>query len=275
MNIEEVVALHEKHVGINFGTTTPEELFFLQSVIRNYKPKRILEIGTASGLTTGFLARFLEETGGTDVTSIDTDNSFFGDRSRNVGYLAREIYDGSAVSIDIHPKKSALDLADLHGPWDMVFVDASHNHPSPTLDTLAVAPHLAGAKIVVHHDLQLFRRHKFFLGVGPRLLFNETPEKFRHAGAANGWNIFLMDLRMDHDVLEEVALNALSIPWTARPSITMRDLTRFRAAMGNFLSDAFWAEFEDCTRLNQWSIVKKFYFQIRYRGAMLVNAIKR
>lgn len=273
MELEEIEALHAQFVGPDFGTTTPEELLFIRRVIQKYKPRNILEIGTASGLTTGFLARFLDEVGGASVTSVDVERKFFGDHRQSVGYLASEIYQGDGVSIQIEPGKSSLDLAALHGPWDLVFIDASHNHPWPTLDTLAVAPHLSGPRIVIHHDLQLFRRFKKFLGVGPRILFNETPEAYRRAGSANGWNIFYVDLSMEHGMLEEISRNALSMPWTARPPLTRSLLARFRAALDGYYSTGFWAEFDECARVNRWNPVRLGYFHARYAIAKLRNAL--
>ncbi len=273
MELAEIEALHAQHARADFGTTTPDELAYIQETIRTYKPRKILEIGTASGLTTGFLARFLEEVGGDSVTSIDSEDVFFGDHRKKVGYLASAIYDGQSVRTRIEAGKSSLDLAGLDGPWDLVFVDASHNHPWPTLDTLAVAPHLSGARIVIHHDLQLFRRFPRFLGIGPRVLFNETPQTHRHAGAANGWNIFRIDLSMEPVLLEEIGLNALSMPWTARPPLSKREVSRFREALRDTYSPGFWAQFDVCEKQNRWNATKMAYFYVRYAAAKLRNAL--
>jgi predicted O-methyltransferase YrrM len=52
-----------------------DELGFLQDLIVKYRPRRFIEIGMASGLSTGFLARFLAENEGADLVSIDHDDS--------------------------------------------------------------------------------------------------------------------------------------------------------------------------------------------------------
>ena len=181
MKPEEIIAIHERYVGPGFGTTTPDELVFIQDLIKQHRPKRFLEIGTASGFSTGVIARMLEAHGGRAITSIDLDTQFFGDTDKESGFLARAIYQGDKVEIKLHTKVTAFDLEALGGPWDMAFVDANHQHPWPVLDTLALAPHLNNSRIVIHHDLQLFRRFKAFRGVGPRLLFNEVPDAYRQA----------------------------------------------------------------------------------------------
>jgi len=273
VELSEINVLHKKFLRPGFGTTTPDELLFIQQVIQTYKPKKILEIGTASGLTTGFIARFLDQIGGGHVTSVDISSRFFGDPSQNVGYLTREIYTGTEVGITIETGRSSLDLEDLGGPWDLAFIDASHNHPWPTIDTLAVAAHLNGPRIVLHHDLQLFRRFKAFQGIGPRVLFNETPERHRHASSANRWNIFYMDLTMPQDLLEEVALNALSMPWTVQPALRRGDVAKIFQVLGQTYSAGFMKEFEECEKQNRWSKFARAMFHLRVRKAKIVKML--
>ena len=258
-----------------FGTTTPDELDYIQRLIAQHRPKRFLEIGTASGLTTGFIARFMEENGGTSVTSIDLSAKFFGQKDKPVGYLAREIYDGHAVDITIHPRLSALDLAQLYGPWDMAFIDANHQHPWPTVDTLALAPHLSGPKIVVHHDLQLYRRFRFLRGIGPRVLFNEMPDSHRHADIAGGWNIFSIDLTLEDAVMEQVAIGALSMPWTSRPTLTASETERFENILGAHYSPDLLKEFRECRRTNRVSLPSRINFSVRRFLAQTLEDLKK
>lgn len=270
---DDIATLHAAHVRPGFGTTTPDELAFLQKTIHRFKPKRFLEIGTASGLTTGFVAQFMDEIGGGSVTSIDTGRRFFGDHSKSVGYLAPAIYAGDAVDVTIETGKSSLDLKTLDGPWDMAFVDADHGHPWPTLDTLAVAPHLTGPRIVLHHDLQLFRRHIWFRGTGPRALFNETPEAHRHVDPANGWNMFYIDLNMADGTWPEVAANALCMPWTARPPLSQGTSTQFRNLIETHYGSDLAVLFADVVHMNRWSVPKRALFALRLAAARARNAL--
>ena len=266
MDLSEIEHVHGQYCRPGFGTTMPDELDYIQRLIRKHRPKRVIEIGTASGLTTGFIARFLEENGGESVTSIDLRKTFFAERTKPIGYLAGQIYTGSDIAIALLAQKSTLDLADLadlHGPWDMAFIDANHQHPWPTLDTLAVAPFLSGARIVIHHDLQLYRRHRQFRGVGPRVLFNEMPESHRHAVIANGWNIFSIDLSLERDILEHVAIGALSMPWTDRPPISPGKTAAYKTLFSRHYSDTLMSEFSDCIALNRVSLLTRLAFYSR------------
>ena len=263
MDLSEIERIHAEHCRPGFGTTTPDELEYIQHLIREHRPKRFIEIGTASGLTTGFIARFLEENGGVSVTSVDLSDTFFGDRSKPTGYLAKEICTGSEVEIVLVTGRTSLDLAELGGPWDMAFVDANHQNPWPIIDTLAVAPHMTGSKIVIHHDLQLYRRYKAFRGIGPRVLFNEMPNSHRHAVPANGWNIFSIDLGLDQLVLEQVAIGALSMPWTARPWLNRETAQKVKGLISRHYSAELVAEFDECLQLNSGTFPGRVLFHIR------------
>lgn len=257
MKLEDIARLHTEFARPEFGTTTPEELDYIQSLVIKHRPRKVIEIGTASGLTTGFIARFLSENDGVSITSIDLADQFFAARDKPVGYLADRVYSGTDIAISIHPRRLSLDLDDLDGPWDMAFIDANHQHPWPTLDTLAVAPHLTGPRIVIHHDLQLYRRHRDMGGIGPRVLFNEMPQRHRHAVKANGWNIFSLDLTLPNGSLEHAAIGALSIPWTARPPMGPRTLEKCSRFLSSHYSPELAAEFKDCAAQNRVSFASR------------------
>jgi SAM-dependent methyltransferase len=265
MELAEIEALHRTHCGKDFGTTTPEELDYIQRLIAKHRPKRVIEIGTASGLTTGFIACFLAENGGGHVTSIDLAERFFAKPDEPVGYLARRIYTGSDVEIALHDKTTALDLDRLDGAWDMAFIDANHQHPWPLLDTLAVAPHLTGPRVVIHHDLQLYRRFKYLRGIGPRLLFNEWPAHHRHVDKANGWNIFSIDLTFPRETLEHVAIGALHMPWTAYPPLGSRTRARCAEMIARHYGTSLQAEFGECAEMHRMSAPKRALLYLRAR----------
>lgn len=271
MLLEEIQRLHGQFVQPGFGTTTPEELDYIQRLIAQHRPKRVVEIGTASGMTTGFMAHFMAENGGESITSIDLSAKFFGDADKPVGYLASKVYPDTQIDMQILPRTSALDFARLGGPWDLAFIDANHQHPWPTVDTLALAPHLRGPKIVIHHDLQLYRRFRVMRGIGPRVLFNEMPDSHRHADSADGWNIFSIDLTLDPEVLEHVAIGALSMPWTSRPSLTRSETARFENVLKESYSPYMLQEFRSCRKHNRVSLPSGMLFASR---RMLAQALE-
>ncbi len=264
MELRDIQTEYDRFIQPGMATTTPDELAYIQSLIQRHRPKRFLEIGTASGLSTGFIARFLEENGGAALTSIDAEADFVGDLRHKVGFLAAQIYPGTGLDLRIVPDRTALDLDDLGGPWDMAFVDANHCHPWPTLDTLAVWPHLQGARLVIHHDLKLFRRYRRFRGSGPKLLHDQMPPRLRDVAQANHGNIFSLNLDVDRSTLEAIASDALSLPWSVRPALEPGHVRRIHAMLGRHYSPDLRAVFDECEDINTPAAYR--YLQPYYRG---------
>ncbi len=77
--------------------------------------RRILEVGTAIGVSTLYLARALPEGGQVVTFEIDAERQ---DAAR--GYLERA---GALARVDLRLQDAREGLAELHGPFDMAFVD--------------------------------------------------------------------------------------------------------------------------------------------------------
>ena len=110
MNIQEVEKVFEQHWQIGWGAI---------SLIARHAPHEFLEIGMASGISGGVIAAILEENGGGAFTSIDHDNSFFGDPSKENGFLIEKIYQGTRVTIEKLPFKTSVNLQEINKHYDM------------------------------------------------------------------------------------------------------------------------------------------------------------
>lgn len=212
-----------------FMSASADELLFLQKIILERRPKTIVEIGVASGITTGFLARFLEMVGGDRVIGIDFHDFFHGDPSRPMGYMAKQVYSGPVKS-DIFVKKTSLDLEAVLGDVrpEVVFIDANHHHPWPTLDMIATVPFVAPKAIIAHHDLTLFRRQTNVLGVGPKYLFDQIPPRLRSAPPEFGGNIFSILMPDNLQVIARALGTALLLPWSIPGRIAPGVFVRLR-----------------------------------------------
>jgi hypothetical protein len=221
-----------------------DELGFLQDLIVKYRPRRFIEIGMASGLSTGFLARFLAENEGADLVSIDHDDSFFGDPTKPNGFLVPELYPSGVTKVDLVKFCTSLDLERVPGAFDMAFVDANHQHPWPAIDSLALYPRMTGSKIVVHHDLRLFAKQDVMFGIGPKYLFDQFPDSHRTRSEANGGNIFAVDLTMDQPRFEALMADLLKLPWSLRGPFPPATLEKIRAMLRNHYSPALLEHFD-------------------------------
>ena len=105
-----------------FGSVSCGELSFIQTLIQRNRPRRFIEIGMASGLSGGFIASFMAENGGEYFTSLDHDNTFFGNTSKPNGFLMEEICASHAIAIEKRPFRTSIDLPELFpGTFDQDF----------------------------------------------------------------------------------------------------------------------------------------------------------
>ena len=124
MDLSEIEQRYARHIKPNYGTVTPDELNFIQEMVDKHHPQSFVEIGMASGMSTGFIACFMDERGGGDLLSLDHDDQFFGDPSKPNGFLVPELYQGEKVNVDLVKFKTALDIHEFDRQFDMAFIDA-------------------------------------------------------------------------------------------------------------------------------------------------------
>ena len=144
----------------------------------------LIEVGTASGLSTAVLAHAAQQAAraggaGDDffVVTYDIDPRFYADRSRHSGDAAREMLDDELLGhVKFRSPATAIEVAEEHGTdtLDFVFIDAAHKHPWPTLDLLTLlGPLRAGAEVVLH-DVNLPEMSTDHADWGAKHLFDEV-----------------------------------------------------------------------------------------------------
>lgn len=226
-DIEDVFRRHHKK---GYGTIQVPEAAFVKAAIEQHRPKRFLEIGTGSGLSTGLIARFMSENGGEYLCSVDNSVSFWGDPAKPVGFLVGQIHTEPKPLVQLkHRAASFAHAADESDtPFDMVFIDANHDHPWPTLDTIATLPLLKRGGVVFHHDLALYRVRADSWGIGPKFLYDQFPEHSRHVIDHPTKNIYLLRIEDDYRAYAEPLQHALLIPWTTKQRIAPEVLAPLR-----------------------------------------------
>lgn len=143
----------------------------------------VVEIGTASGFSTGLLcyAQDLASKAGLigpdyKVISYDIDPMFYANRTIRTGEGAREqlpkrlldhiVFRNPAVATDARQEFAEEEV-------EFLFIDANHEHPWPTLDLIAMLDCLAPGATVVLHDINLPVLIPTNSGWGPKYLFDE------------------------------------------------------------------------------------------------------
>ena len=248
MELADLEALYERHWTPSLLSVMPDEMLYFQDLIARHRPKHFLEIGTASGMSGGLISLLLEENGGETFTTLDHDNSFFGDPTRENGFLLEDVYQGDRIVVDKRPFTLSMDLPSLDRAYDMAFIDANHQHPWPTIDTMCTYPFLTGSRVVLHHDLKLYKEQDVPLGIGPKYLYDQFPEELRDRSTANNGNLFSLRLDLDRDEFEALLTDAFNLPWSVATHIQEPRLEAIRAVLGAYYSPELREVFERSVR---------------------------
>ncbi|HEY3015034.1 MAG TPA: class I SAM-dependent methyltransferase [Nocardioides sp.] len=246
MQLAEIEALFRQHWRPGWGSIAAGEVLYVQGLIEEHRPRRFLEVGMASGMSGGLISRILDEYGGEAFTTLDHDNTFFGDPTKENGFLLEDIYPGGRVEVTKRPFTTTLDLDDLGESFDMAFIDANHQHPWPLLDTLLVFPHLTGPRILLHHDLKLFKDQQVPIGIGPKYVYDQLPDSLVDRASTNRGNLFSVRMDLTADELAERAIEGLHLPWTLRFPLKPRQLRPIRNSLRRHYGDALVEAFNVC-----------------------------
>lgn len=176
------------------GTVSFADAKFLSARVAEAAVDDVVEIGSASGVSTAIICATLadaHDTGkiGPDyrVTAYDVSKRFYA----NADYAT-----GAAVEDMVSPELRehvrfrlpgrAIDVRDDFGPdtLEFAFIDASHSHPWPALDLLALIPCLRPGAEVAMHDINLPVVYSEFPVWGSKWLFDALDVE-KHTDPAN------------------------------------------------------------------------------------------
>jgi hypothetical protein len=246
MELSQIEEIHRRHHRLGYGSLKVAEIGYLQELIVQHRPTTFLEVGTASGLTTGLVAALLDEHGGERIVTIDHDNTFFGDPTKENGFLIPSIYPSGRVEVVRRPFTTATSVPASGEQFEMAFIDANHQHPWPLMDTLSVLPAMRGSRILVHDDLNLYQNQAMARGIGPKHLFDQFPESHRDRAPVNDGNMFSVSLDLPLETVERIARDAFAIPWTLTVKMDDERLDAFRDVLRTHYSPDLVAHFERC-----------------------------
>ena len=249
----DLAAITEKYEAVwkpGYGAVAPDELMFIQSLISQHRPENFIEVGTASGLSGGFIANFMEAHGGQRLLSLDHDDTFFGDTTKPNGFLLPDLYKGTGVDVTLHKFTTALDIGKLDGQFEMAFIDANHQQPWPGIDMMCLYPRMTGPRIMIHHDLRLFMTQDTMFGIGPKYLFDQFPDSHRIRSEANEGNIFAVDLNLDQARFEALLSDLFKLPWSLRTPMQDAYVEKIEVILKEHYSEAFHSHFMRCLALN-------------------------
>lgn len=160
------------------GAIDGRDATFLFNIARKFRPKTLVEIGTASGFSSALIALILSEAGLSDarLTCYDLASRFFLDKSKPLGFLIKQLAGQAAQLVNVKPGHTSISAAPLHAEQsiDLAFIDANHRHPWPLVDALMLLPKMAGGGVMAFHDPMAIRLPSNRLGIGPKVVMDSA-----------------------------------------------------------------------------------------------------
>jgi predicted O-methyltransferase YrrM len=158
-------ALYARRPSWLSGTISHLDARYLFDRVLQLSPSAVVEVGTASGLSTTMICAALEvsrrqrgKPASFRLFTYDISPRFFADTRRQTGDAAREMLPQEALKqIKFRNPATAVDIRRDHAPdsIELMFLDANHKHPWPTLDVLAALDCLRPGSDIVLHDVNL------------------------------------------------------------------------------------------------------------------------
>lgn len=138
-----------------FSEMTASEQEFLADIVLKYKPKKLLEIGIASGASSVILLNAIKDMPESHLTSIDYSTPWYRDNTKNSGFVADD-YPDLKLKWTLYTGGMASEFMDnIGGDIDFCFIDTRHSLPGEVIDFLLVLPYLKPDAVVVFHDTNL------------------------------------------------------------------------------------------------------------------------
>lgn len=129
---------------------------FINGMIRKYKPKKILEVGVASGGSSAIILNAIENLENSHLYSIDKLINAYNKKDKETGWIVKERFSNLLNKWTLYTGGITANFIEkIGGDIDFVFIDTVHYAPGEWLDTLQILPFLKKKNaIVMLHDIR-------------------------------------------------------------------------------------------------------------------------
>ncbi len=196
------------------------ERCFLNGIIRQTKPKKILELGVSAGGSSAIILNAIKDFDNAKLYSVDYNKKWYRDNSKNTGFIIDEKFSSLKDKWELYTGGTAAKyMEEIDGEIDLCLIDTAHINPGEFLDFLIVLPYLKKNAILILHDTALHHNNEHCVtnGIlfsclrGKKLSFNEGLwNRFANIGAV------ILDENIIDNILDYIYL--LTLPWGYSPS---------------------------------------------------------
>jgi hypothetical protein len=226
------------------GNISEYDARFLAGLAHFSNPRRVVEIGVASGWSSVVLLKALSTLeGDRKVTGIDLSPSFYLDNSIPTGQAVQEAVPELKPNYNLITGRFAMDVMPEVGKVDFAFIDGNHMHPWATLDALSVLPFMDRGCWIALHDLNLCTRERHrHQNRGPFYLFYMWPDNKLHSTQTP---TMIGAIALDRPPVEYLStlLEVLYTPWEVDVNAT--ELSKLTALIKAHFGDEWSGKFSE------------------------------
>ena len=133
---------------------TKNDAYFINGIIRKFRPKNCLEVGVARGGSSVIILNAIKDISDSFLVSLDLNTKLFIDNTKETGYVVNEFFPELKKNWSLftgdQPHKF---LEKLNIKFDFLFLDTAHYTPGELINIIEILPFLNEGAIVVLHDI--------------------------------------------------------------------------------------------------------------------------
>ena len=132
------------------------EPYFINGIIRKYKPKNCLEIGVSKGGGSIIILNAIKDINDSSLISLDIDEQLYNNRSQKTGCNVKKYFPELAENNKwklFTGEQPHIFLDKLNKKFDFLFLDTVHLTPGELINIIEVLPFLNENAIIILHDI--------------------------------------------------------------------------------------------------------------------------
>ena len=131
-----------------------DQPYFLNGIIRKYKPKKLLEVGVACGGSSILILNAIKDIKNSFLISLDLNTLFYRDNRFKTGYKVFKYFPELTKKWRLFTGQQPHKFLDkLKIKFDFVFLDTVHFSPGELINMIEIFPFLEDNAIIVLHDI--------------------------------------------------------------------------------------------------------------------------
>ena len=138
-----------------------EQLFFINGLIRKYKPKKILEIGVCTGGISATILNAIKDIDGAMLYSCDLETKDYINNNLEIGHIVKDYLPNLTNKWKLFTgNTTSAFIEEIGGDIDFVIIDTAHVMPGEVLTLIEILPFLKKNAIISLDDIHFQQREK-------------------------------------------------------------------------------------------------------------------